>query len=165
MSRVEWERIYKLAWQSYYTLPHIETVLRRAAATQANVANALFLITWFKASIEFEKIHPLETGLLRMKFRRDRRPTLPLEPAWYFYPRYITESVVKMARWIALYVRLRRIYARIKHAPDRFQYLDTAMLPVVEDEVETHELFQSDAARAYVGEQQRLEKIRHNSMA
>ena len=81
MSQAEWEQIYKSAWQNYYTLPHIETVLRRAAATRANVANALFLITWFKGCIDIENIHPLEGGYLRMKFRRDRRSGLPLEPA------------------------------------------------------------------------------------
>jgi hypothetical protein len=35
------------------------------------------------------------------------------------------------------------------------------MTPVTEDEVLTHELFRTDAAQAYVGQQQRLDKIRH----
>ncbi len=74
MSREEWDRAYKLAWQRYYTIEHIETVLRRVASTEANASNALFLITWFKGSIDFENIHPLEGGFLRLKFRRDRRP-------------------------------------------------------------------------------------------
>src|SRR5438477_11142691 len=45
MSHAEWERAYKLAWQHYYTREHIETVLRRAAATRMNVGNALFLVS------------------------------------------------------------------------------------------------------------------------
>ena len=54
-----------MAWQRYYTTEHIETILRRVAATRANASNALFLITWFKGSIDIEEIHPLESGFLR----------------------------------------------------------------------------------------------------
>jgi Radical SAM superfamily len=160
MSRAQWEGVYKRAWKNYYTLSHIETVLRRAAATRANVANALFLITWFKACIDIENIHPLEGGFLRMKFRRDRRSGLPLEPALLFYPRYWWSSVVKVVRLATLYLGLRRIYLRIKHDPQRFDYMDLALTPVTDDEVETHELFRSQAAQTYVGQEQRLDKIR-----
>ncbi len=104
MSAAEWERAYRLAWQRYYTTEHIETVLRRVASVGANASNALFLITWFKGSIDFEHIHPLEFGFLRLKFRRDRRPSFPLEPAWRFYPRYLGETAVKLARWGLLYL-------------------------------------------------------------
>ena len=34
MSREEWDRAYKMAWQRYYTIEHVETILRRVAATQ-----------------------------------------------------------------------------------------------------------------------------------
>ena len=58
MSRTEWER----AWQHYYTYEHIETILRRVASVGANASNAPFLSTWFKGSIDLEKMHPLEGG-------------------------------------------------------------------------------------------------------
>src|ERR1700693_5994726 len=45
MSRADWDRAYKLAWQRYYTVDHVETILRRVAKTRANASNALFLIT------------------------------------------------------------------------------------------------------------------------
>jgi radical SAM superfamily enzyme YgiQ (UPF0313 family) len=159
MSREEWDRAYKLAWQRYYTMDHIETVLRRVAMTTANASNALFLITWFVGSINVEGIHPLEGGFFRLKYRRDRRPGRPLEPAWYFYPRYWWELAVKMASWAALYLRLRRIYLRIKHDPRRWQYTDLAMTPI-SDEERTREIFQTDAAKAYLSQQGRLEMAR-----
>jgi hypothetical protein len=37
------------------------------------------------------------------------------------------------------------------------------MTPVSDDEVHTHELFSTDAAQTFVGQQQRLEKARHNA--
>jgi hypothetical protein len=164
MSRAEWDRAYKLAWQRYYTIEHVETVLRRVATTGANASNALFLITWFMGSINLEKIHPLEGGFLRLKFRRDRRPDRPLEPAWKFYPQYYFGTAVKLARWGALYLRLRRIYLRIRRDPLRWQYTDLAMTPI-SDEESAREIFQTDAAKAYVVQERRLEQARHSALA
>ena len=164
MSRTEWDRAYRLAWQRYYTIDHIKTILQRVASVGANASNALFLITWFKGSIDLEKVHPLEGGFLRLKFRRDRRPGRPIEPMWRFYPQYAFEVVGKLVRWAWLYMRLRRIYLAIKRNPRRFEYTDLAMTPVADDETQTHELFRTDAAQAYIGEEQRLEKARHRAL-
>jgi hypothetical protein len=160
MSASEWDRAYKAAWQRYYTIEHIETVLRRVAVTKANASNALFLLTWFKGSIDFEHIHPLESGFFRVKSRTDRRPSLPREPIWRFYPKYWTESVIKVLGWATLYLRLRRIYLAIKNGKNRYAYRDLAMTPVRDDEADTHELFQSDIAKAFVGHEQHLRKVR-----
>jgi len=158
MSRADWDRAYKMAWQRYYTIDHIETIMRRVAASRANASNALFLITWFMGSINFEHIHPLESGLLRLKYRRDRRPGFAVEPVWSFYPKYLAEVASKLVRWGTLYLRLRRIYLRIKHDPKRFEYTDLATTPVAADEAETHELFGTDAARAYIARTERVKE-------
>ena len=160
MSRADWDRVYRLAWERYYTLEHIETVLRRAATTKMNVSNTVFVITWFKGCITFEGVHPLEGGFMRLKFRRDRRSGLPIVPAWRFYPVYAVETVTKLVKWASLYMRLRRVYLGIKHDPRKTEYTDLAMTPVTDDEAATHELFQTKAAQAYIGQQRRLQDIR-----
>ena len=133
-------------------------MLRRVAATKANASNALFLITWFMGSINIEHIHPLEGGFLRLKFRRDRRPGFALEPVWSFYPKYFAGLASKLVRWTALYVKLRRIYLRIKHDPQRYAYTDIAMTPVAADEAATHELFNTGAAQAYIAQAKRVKQ-------
>jgi len=168
MSEADWNRIYQIAWQRYYTMEHIDTVLRRIASTGANASNGLFLITWFKGSIDLEKVHPLESGFFRLKFRTDRRPGLRVEPIWRFYPRYYAETATKMTQWAMLYLRLRLIYLRIRRAMPpkkvgvlcKLAYTDLAMTPVSEHEAETHELFNNEAARAYIGQEQRLMDVR-----
>ncbi|MBV9959230.1 MAG: radical SAM protein [Acidobacteria bacterium] len=160
MSRKEWEQVYRDAWETYYTPEHIETVLRRAMATGVSPGKALFLIVWFKGCIGIEKIHPLEGGFLRLKFRRTRRPELPREPALLFYPKYLFETLGKQFNWISLYLRLRLIYLKLKRDPHRFEYTDLALTPVTDDETESRELFQSEVAQAYVGRIQRLRKMR-----
>ena len=69
-----------------------------------------------------------------MKFRRERRPTLPMEPVWSFYPKYWFETVAKQYRWISLYLRLRMIYLPIKRDPKKHDYTDLALTPVEENE-------------------------------
>ncbi len=165
MSRQQWAQAYQTAWKNYYTREHCETILRRAIATRASGGNTLFLITWFNGCVHIENIHPLEGGFLRLKFRRDRRPSLPMEPVWSFYPKYWLETAVKQFRWTYLYLSLRMIYLRIKRDPKRFEYTDLALTPVTDDEVETRDLFKTDAAQAYVSQERRLEKIRHGEAA
>ena len=70
-----------------------------------------------------------------------------------------------LARWVALYLRLRRIYLRIKHDPQRFAYTDTAMSAIADGDVETPELLGTEAARAYVNDQRRLQRIREQAPA
>ena len=155
MSRADWERAYHVAWETYYTMDHMETVLRRLVAKKGRASNAIVLMTWFMGAIHLEKIHPLESGLLRLKFRRDRRPGLRIESVWTFYPAYLIESIVKMARWMALYFRLRRIYIRIKKDPKTFKYMDVALTPVTDHDVDDLEMFDNAAAQTFVAHERR----------
>jgi hypothetical protein len=164
MSREEWAYAYRESWKRYYSYEHCETVMRRAAALRA-FGNVLFVLTWFKASFELENCHPVESGLLRLKSRRDRRPTLPIESIWAFYPKYFAELIRKTTGWARIYLRLRMIYVRIKNDPGRYEYTDLAITPVTDGEVATHEMFHNEAARAYVDNERRLERIRRGAAA
>ncbi|HYS49222.1 MAG TPA: radical SAM protein [Xanthobacteraceae bacterium] len=165
MSREEWGRAHLLAWDTYYSLDHAATVMRRAIATGVNASNNLSMFTWFKGCIHIEGIHPLEGGFIRLKSRRDRRPGRAIEPIWRFYPKVWAETVWKLYRWISLYAKLRKIYLKVKHDPRRHDYMDAALSPIADDEIETHELFKTDAARAYVAQERRLEKLREGQAA
>jgi hypothetical protein len=162
MPREEWAYAYRESWRRYYTFEHCETIMRRAAALRS-FANVLITLTWFKASFELENCHPVESGLIRLKYRRDRRPTMPIESIWSFYPKYTAELAYKTWSWIALYLRLRRMYVRIKYDPKRYEYSDLAITPVTEDEQDTHEMFQTEAAKAYTDEERRLARIRERA--
>jgi hypothetical protein len=157
MSKAEWEHAYLTAWKTYYTLEHIETILRRLVAKKGRAANAIVLMMWFMSAIHLEGVHPLESGVFRLKFRRDRRPGLPREPVWIFYPRYWIESLVKLTRLAILYGRIRRIYKRIKEDPKRFKYMDVALTPVTDHDTEDLEMFHTPSAPAFVAQEHRRE--------
>jgi radical SAM superfamily enzyme YgiQ (UPF0313 family) len=165
MSKAEWEGVYRAAWELYYTDEHIETVLKRAMATGVSPGKALFLIVWFKGCIGIEGIHPLEGGFLRLKFRRDRRSSVPRESPLTFYPKAAAELIWKQVKWAHLYVRLYRMYGQLKKDPRRSEYTDLALTPVTDDEVETMEMFQSAGAQAFVGRIQQIERLRRGAAA
>jgi radical SAM superfamily enzyme YgiQ (UPF0313 family) len=165
MTPEEWDRAYWLAWARYYSWEHVERVVRRAATGvpgrfRVNLDATVADLGWFKGAIEIEGIHPLEVGVFRRKYRRDRRPEYGIEPAWRFYPRTIVEILVKQARWATLAIRLVRLWHRVRRDPKRYEYMDTAITPVTNHDVDTYEMFQSEAARAYVGQERRLQEIR-----
>jgi radical SAM superfamily enzyme YgiQ (UPF0313 family) len=156
MSADDWERAYKMAWETYYTKEHVEAVLRRNVAMRCSASNAILLMTWFGGSIHIEGVHPLEAGFFRKKFRRDRRPGFAIVPAWKFYPSYFAETVSKIWRWGSIYAGLRRIYVRIKRDPARYDYKDLA-LTMSDDDIDTLDLFHhNESAETFVARERRL---------
>ena len=140
MSKAEWEKLYRDAWAIYYTPSHIETILRRAQAYDINIWRLTQIILWFAQSLTIEKVHPLQGGFVRLKNRHERRPELPIEPVWKFYPQLTWEVIVKHARVAAAAWRIFRIYRRVA-AGAHIPYTDQAMTPVSDDETQRLELF------------------------
>lgn len=157
MSREEWRETYAAAWKTYYTDEHVETVLRRCIATGTSPGKTMFFIVWFKGCIGIEGIHPLEGGFLRLKARKNRRSTMPLENPLIFYPKYYAEMLWKQLRWIKLYTRMRLIYMSVRKDPKKLEYMDLALEPVTDHE-EEREMFQTEAAKNYLSKVERLKK-------
>ena len=146
MSPAQWEQVYRDAWDAYYSPEHLETVMRRAAATGISAGKVLFLLLWYYGCFALERVHPLQGGYLRRKYRKDRRPGLPIESPFVFYSRYLIDLVykhVKLARAVWRYGRFRN---RLRRDPDARNYTDLALTPVIEDEFDSLEMFTVTAA-------------------
>ena len=149
MSRDEWERAYRLAWETYYTPEHMATVMRRAAATGISSGKMMFLLMWFWGCVTIEKLHPLEGGYLRRKVRTERRPGLPVEPALLFWPKYLGGLVVKHVRIGRMVWRLAKVRRAIKRDRQARAYMDTALTAASVTDVDDLEMFQvTEAAQA-----------------
>ncbi len=152
MSREEWQATYEKAWETYYSPEHIETIMRRAAARGMSVGKVLFLILWFYGCKTLEGVHPLEGGWLRRKYRKDRRPGLPVESPLDFYPKYLAHIVRSHWGMAKLWWRYNQVRRQIKADPKRHDYMDLALTPVQDDEFDELALFTSSAsAQAAVG--------------
>jgi hypothetical protein len=166
MSKAEWEGVYASAWKTYYTFEHMETVLRRAAVFDLGVSHLSGLLYMFGKTVEAEGVHPLQSGLIRRKFRRDRRHGMPLESPLKFYPRYAKEFVVRYARVAIDLLRLERIRRRVLKDPQRYAYMDQALTPVTAEETGTLELFSHNAAaRDEVVRTRRIAELTHGGAA
>jgi hypothetical protein len=141
MSAEEWLEAYQHACDTFYTMEHVETLIRRAAACDIKTQKIMKLAFSSHATRAIEGVHPLEGGLLRRKVRRDRRPGRPLENPLLFYPRYAWECISKTARLWSLYRSYKRLRNRVENDPAKSVYLDPALLPAVESEVQSPKPF------------------------
>ena len=98
MTSQEWESIYQEAWSLYYTPEHMRTLLRRAVATGVPIGSLVKLLVTFATAVPLEKVHPLQTGILRLKRPSERRPGMPRENPWYFWPRFVWETLQETRR-------------------------------------------------------------------
>jgi radical SAM superfamily enzyme YgiQ (UPF0313 family) len=144
MSNAELLQMYCKAWDLYYSPQHVETVIRRANAWGYDPRNMMLKLLAFSAVPRIEHVHPLEGGIFRRKYRRDRRPGMPLEHPMVFYLRYGGEIVSKHLRFAVMYARYRRLLKRA--ARPAAVGTDLAMAPVQEDEFETLEMYRTTAA-------------------
>jgi hypothetical protein len=141
MSRAEWEGAYHAAWETYYSREHVERMLRRAAATGGGVSRLASMIFMFSAVFMIEKVHPVQGGIIRIKRRTDRRPELPLEPVWSFYPKLTVELTSKLLQGLRHWMWIDALRRKIRKDPDRLNYIDTAITPVNENDTEELKMF------------------------
>ena len=159
MSKDAWEQVYRSAWRSYFTREHMETIMRRAAATNCSMSRLVSFMFLFCYSVPIENVHPLQGGVFRRKYRRDRRPGFPVEPIWSFYLKFAWDFAVKIVRALRLLLWIDRTRRQIQKDPNRHLYRDQALHPVCDDETERLELFtHSHAARQAV---EHAHKIAH----
>ena len=142
MSDKEWEEAYQLAWDTFYTPEHINTILRRTCACPVGrPGTTLKTILWFYLMILFEGVHPLEGGALRLKARRDRRAGMKLENPFVFYTKYWGGTALKAWRYARVYLRCKAMLDAALKASDRWTYSDLAIAPPKADEFEVLDLY------------------------
>jgi radical SAM superfamily enzyme YgiQ (UPF0313 family) len=127
MSARAWQDIYRRAWSLYYSWAHMETLLRRAVADGIDARRLMFSIVQFRSIPLYEKVHPLQGGYIRRKVRVLRRPGLPRETVLLFYPRRLTQTVVTLARTLAMLWRIDRIRRRVVREARLGGYSDRAI--------------------------------------
>ncbi len=133
MSKAEWEAIYQEAWSLYYTPEHMKTLLRRAAATGVPMGSLVKVLVTFAMTVPLEKVHPLQAGVFRLKRPSERRPGLPRESAFVFWPRYVWEMLRKHAVLAGTIGRLVLMKLAIDRDPHARSYMDEALMPVHDD--------------------------------
>jgi hypothetical protein len=140
MSAQDWRDIYHEAWSLYYTPEHMKTLLRRAAANGVPVGNLAKYLLTFSTTDRLEQVHPLQGGILRLKHPSERRPGLPQENPWGFWPRFVWDTIRKQAILAHAITRLLIWMLAIQRDPDALSYKDLALTPVGSEDDEMLDL-------------------------
>ena len=122
-----WQDVYQQAWSQYYSMEHIETLLRRAIADNIPAKRLMMSLVVFRGMPLIEKIHPLQGGYLRRRIRSTRRPGLPRENVVLFHLRHWTNTAVKLGKFGLLLYRINRIRRRVLAEHERQPYTDVAI--------------------------------------
>jgi radical SAM superfamily enzyme YgiQ (UPF0313 family) len=156
MSDQELLGIYRKAWDIYYSPEHVERVIRRAKVWGYDLRDMMTKLLSFHAVSRIEKVHPLEGGLFRRKYRRDRRPGIALESPVVFYPRYAREILFKHLRFAGMCWQHWRILRRVER--DSSPYADIAMTPVQDSEFEEMQIYTTTQSAKFAVEKLRRRK-------
>jgi len=150
MSREQWEAIYRESWSLYYTPKHMETLLRRAVATGVSVNSLIKVLVNFATTVWLENVHPLQGGILRLKHPSERRPGLPRERAFIFWPRFVWQTLSKHVVIMGMIARLFLLKLVITRDPAARTYTDIALTPVNDDDVTLNLLTSTTGAHAAI---------------
>jgi hypothetical protein len=132
MNSADWRGIYDRAWHMYYSPEHVATLLRRARASGIATGRIVWSICCYYGSYRFERVHPLQCGIWRRKVRITRRPGLPRENPFLFYPCRVWEFLAKYAALAVYYLWLEGLRRRIEREVDAAAYTDAALsMPAV----------------------------------
>ena len=140
MSKAEWEAIYREAWSLFYTPEHLKTLMRRAAATGVPMGSLLKVLVSFATTVRLENVHPLQSGILRLKHRSERRPGMPREGVFWFWTRFAWDTLYKHTVLVALIARLLLWKTAIAWDPAAPRYTDQALASVGDDDDATLDL-------------------------
>jgi len=146
MSRAEWQQVYRDAWTQFYTPDHMQTILRRAHASGIDVSRLMPVLLWFSAAVAVENVHPLQAGLIRRKYRDDRRPGFPRESLVGFHSRTAAEALGKLWQLGRRWRYLRGISSRVVADDPRRSYTDRALTAVRDDGKEELRLYSQTAS-------------------
>jgi len=160
MSEQQLLKAYHQAWETYYTSEHVETVIRRAKAWNFSMNKVKWMMLSFYAAAKVEGVHPMDSGVFRRKYRRDRRRGLPLENPVLFYARYGWEILSKHVRYVGLYVKFHGAYRRVMKGSES-KSMDVAMQPVLAEELDSLDLFTATPAAQIVVERLKKKQAKH----
>ena len=133
MQDEEWEAAYWAAHKSFYEFDHMQRIIKRMVALRSNkkltTVNRLIA---YREGPRLEKVSALESGYIRLRRRRERRPELPLEHPLVFYPKYGWRLFARTGTAAITYLRLRLMLRRALRDPDRLAYTDAAIMPTAD---------------------------------
>jgi len=116
----------------------------------------------FTTMMQIEKVHPLQSGLVRLRRLSERRPGLSRESAFAFYPRIAWSLAANNMKLISTIWWMLKLKRRIERDPRRHAFMDQALMPVQDDDEDTLDLLtKTTGARASIAHQRKIDQLTH----
>ncbi len=131
MSADELKKAHNSAMGSFYSDKQVEIRFRRAHVIGIKPYRMIMASLWYKACM-LEGVSGPDGGIFRRKKRVDRRPGLPIESPFIFYPKLVGEILHHYSKLTLLALKYWRMYRAIKVDPDSTKYSDAALFPAGE---------------------------------
>lgn len=107
-----WRRLYREAWERFYSLENMRVILQRATPKQ--YWDLFWNFLWYKAAALVEGIHPMMAGLWRIKDRQARRPGYPRESWLQHWRRRIPELYHYVRQLLALLAEMEDLWLQTR---------------------------------------------------
>jgi radical SAM family protein len=104
-----WTKAYQEAWNKFYGYENIKAILLRTK-TELSYWNTLRNLIWYKSSVFVYREHPMISGFIRFKGRTLRRPGMPIEPLWVYWPKRLLELGHEYHRWWLLFKECKSLW-------------------------------------------------------
>ncbi|MCF8490034.1 MAG: radical SAM protein [Rhodospirillum sp.] len=123
MSREEWQRQYWKAWTSYFSAKHLKTVIARALYYNLPMREVRSTFVCSRGAADFERVHALDAGAVRIKDRLSRRPGFPIEPMVpYFVKRVLQNArILAVTGAVLVYAYLLELWLRREQRKGRLE--------------------------------------------
>ncbi|MBI3327147.1 MAG: B12-binding domain-containing radical SAM protein [Nitrospinae bacterium] len=104
-----WTKAYQEAWDRFYSYDNMKAILLRTQ-TEASYWNTFKNLLWYKSSFFVYREHPMISGFFRLKGRKLRRPGLPIQPVWVYWPHRVAELAGEYHRWWLLFTEFKNLW-------------------------------------------------------
>jgi radical SAM superfamily enzyme YgiQ (UPF0313 family) len=116
MTREIWYELYREAWREFYSREHMRRQLARRSGREHIALLQMYL--WYKSAVIVDDFHPMMTGFVRRKPRRDRRPGTPVEGRVRHLRRRLPELYDMVTRYARVLRELRDVWAETTTAAE-----------------------------------------------
>jgi hypothetical protein len=115
MTGGEWMSSYNDAWASFYSFDNLRSILMRTG--KAQYWTLFTTMMWYRNSL-LEPRHPMITGFVRKKSRRDVRSGTPIPGFWSFHFRHASELFSGFRKRVDLFFELQELWLLTRKPDD-----------------------------------------------
>ncbi len=112
MTKDELMKAYRDAWEQFYSTDHMIDVLKIWRNDRRSYWGRLFFFAAYLYASRIERLHPMNCGFWTVRYRRDRRSGLPLEPFFSFWLNRMITIVCRIHDIVKMFFQFEEVWLR-----------------------------------------------------